>query len=77
MRVLRAVASFVEIRLLRHIDLTEAVIDECARRLLRFGSDAHRVGADIGDQTDRALAANIDALVELLGDHHRALGGKS
>ncbi|OPZ01303.1 MAG: hypothetical protein BWZ09_02745 [Alphaproteobacteria bacterium ADurb.BinA305] len=38
-------------------------------RVLR---DAHGVGAHVGDQTDGALGADVDPLVELLGDSHRA-----
>ena len=35
-----------------------------------------RVGAHVGDQADIALA-NVDALVELLRQAHRALGGEA
>ena len=40
-----------------------------AMRLVR---DARRVGAHVGDEADRALVAELDALVEPLRDAHRA-----
>ena len=35
--------------------------------------DAQRVGTHIGDQAVRGAFAEVDALIELLRDHHRAL----
>ncbi|MPM47367.1 hypothetical protein SDC9_94076 [bioreactor metagenome] len=62
-RVLRAVTSFVEVWLLRHIDLAEALVNKRSCCLLRFCRDADGVGTDVGNQTHSAFAANIDALV--------------
>src|SRR6185503_17889173 len=43
-------------------------------RLLRGTlRDARRVRAHVRDETDRALGADLDALVEILRDAHRAL----
>ena len=38
---------------------------------LRLLGNAHRVGAHVGNQTDRALLAELDALVQLLRHAHR------
>ena len=35
--------------------------------------DARRVGSHVGDEADGAFARQLDALVELLRDHHRLL----
>ena len=40
--------------------------------LLRLFGDAQRVGSHVGDQTDRAVALELDALVQLLRDLHGA-----
>src|SRR5690606_23095662 len=72
-RVLRLLARAVDRRLLRQVLLAVAGLDELARVRLRLGRDAGRVGAHVGDETDRALAAELDALVELLRDAHRPL----
>ena len=38
--------------------------------------DPHRVRAHVGDEPDLALVPERDALVELLGEHHRLLRGE-
>ncbi len=48
--------------------------DPGAGLVLGLASDAHGVGAHVGDEADRALAPQLDALVELLRQHHRLLG---
>ncbi len=53
-----------------HVLLSEACGD-VPRGLLRGPvADADRIGAHVGDQSDRAGAAQVDALVQLLGDGH-------
>ena len=76
MRILRAGAALVNVGLLRHIPLSKADADIGERPLLRFFGDAHRIGTDVGNQTHGALA-NVDALVELLCNHHGTLCGKA
>ena len=52
--------------------LTEPADDVRARRLTRRIGDARRVGAHVGDEALRPVAAaEVDALVERLGDLHR------
>src|SRR5690606_12322043 len=42
-----------------------------------FRRDAGRVGAHVGDEADGALAADVDALVELLGGAHGLARGEA
>ena len=42
----------------------------------RLLGERHRVGSHVGDQPRRA-AAGVDTFVELLGNPHGAIGGKS
>src|SRR6185503_12656934 len=44
-----------------------------ARLLRRTLGNARRVGSHVRDETDRTLAPDLDALVEILSDPHRAL----
>ena len=74
MRVLRAGLRLILARRLGAVIRTVAPIDEVARRGLRLLGDAQRVGTHVGDQAHRALARDVDALIELLGDGHRAPG---
>ena len=72
-RVLRVLLRLVDVRLLGHVVGAERPADELADvgdRLLRH---ARRVGAHVGDETDRAFARQLDAFVQLLRDHHRLL----
>src|SRR5262249_59075205 len=41
------------------------------------GRDARRVCAHVGDEADRSLVPELDSLVELLGDRHRAPGAET
>ena len=50
--------------------------DHRADRCDRFRRDRHAVRSHVGDEADR-VAADVDALVQALGDLHRLLGGKS
>ena len=58
----------------RHITLAVALLNEAAGVGLRLVTDAQRVGTHVGDQTHGALAGDIYALVQLLGDGHGAAG---
>ena len=58
----------------RHITLAVALLNEAAGVGLRLVTDAQRVGTHVGDQTHGALAGDIHALVQLLGDGHGAAG---
>ena len=57
------------------IVLAVAAEDESLRGGERLLADAQRVGTHIGDQAHGALAGDVHALVELLGDRHGAARG--
>ena len=76
-RILRACASLVHIGLYRHIALAEPLADIRDRRVLGFLCNTDGVGTNIRNETHRAFPADVDALIKLLGDHHRALCGKA
>ena len=54
-----------------HIGVAEVLADHPARRGHRLGGEVDAVGAHVGDEPDRPLA-DVHALVEALGDLHRA-----
>jgi len=66
-------AGAVDRRVLGHERLAKAGHNVGAGLLLRFPGDGCAVGAHVGDQAD-LHGAEIDALVKLLGDAHRAPG---
>src|SRR5882672_9836476 len=68
LRIFRRAA--VDARLRRHVPAAELAADQLARAGDRLGGDGDAVGPHIGDQPDR-IAAEVDALVEPLGDLHR------
>ena len=70
LRVLGLVGKIA--RLLGNIFVAEFSCDHAAGALDGFGSHLHAVGSHIGDKT-HSLAADVDALVELLGNLHRAV----
>ena len=55
----------------RHVGVAEILGDDAARGGDRFGGEIDAVGAHIGDEADCAVA-NVDALIEALGDLHGA-----
>ena len=67
-------SSSVDVRLLGQVLGAVASADELAHRVERVVRDARRVGTHVGDETDRAFVAELDALVEPLRDAHRAAG---
>ena len=71
-RVLRAGLGLVMAGGLGVVGLPVAAQDEGLRRGDGLFGDAQRVGTHIGDETHRALARDVHALVELLGDGHGA-----
>ena len=73
-RFLRALLGLVDGRRVGQVLAPQPPGHPLAGLLLRLRGHAHRVGAHVGDETDRALVAELDALVELLGQHHRLLG---
>ena len=72
MRVLGAGLGLIAARRAGIIGLAVALGDIVSRGRKRLFRQAQRVRSHIGDQTDRAVAGDLDALVELLGDRHRA-----
>ena len=60
--------------LLRHILPTVPLLEVAPRHVDGLFGEVCRVGTHVGDQAHPALARQVDALVELLGDPHRAVG---
>ena len=77
MRVLRLLAARVDVRLCRHVVRAERLLEVGLRLRLRELGDARRVGAHVGDEARRAAFAELDALVELLREHHCLARGKA
>ena len=77
MRVLRLLARHVDIGLLWHIRLAECFEQEGLRLVLRELRDARGIGSHVGDETGRTVASELDALIELLGEHHRLARGEA
>src|SRR6184192_1204502 len=73
-RVLRVLLRAVHLRRLGQVGRAVAALDVVARGGERLARDARRVGAHVGDEADRALGAELDALVEALRDPHGARG---
>ena len=59
---------------IRIVRVTVARADQLLRLRLRLVGNTQGVGTHIGDQTHGALAGNVHALIELLGDGHGAAG---
>ena len=79
-RVLRVGFRFEDVRLLRQVLVAERRLDVIANRGERFFGDAHRVGAHVGDEPDRAVgpeARQLDPFIELLREHHRLFDGEA
>ena len=73
MRVLGIGLRLVVNRLLGHVVGPELLPDVLAHVGQRLVGDAGRVGSHVGDETHGAFTRQLDALVELLRDHHRLL----
>ena len=71
-RVLRARLGLVNARLAGIVVLAVAALDEACRSSGRLVSQTERVGTHIGDQTGKAVLAQLDALIQLLRDAHGA-----
>ena len=69
--------GLVDVGLVRQRCGAEIARDDVADLAERILRQAHRVGTHIGDQADRALVAERDALVELLRDLHRTARGEA
>ena len=76
MRVLRIRLRSIENRLLGHVLRAIPLPDELTDIRQRLIRHAGRVGSHVGNQTDGPFARKLDALVELLRDHHRLLDRK-
>ena len=74
--VLDLAVLFLFLFLLQEIFGSVGLLDKGGRGGLGLVRDADTVRAQIGDQGDRALSLDLDALVELLGDPHGLLGGE-
>src|SRR5262249_50873251 len=60
-------------RRLVDVVVTEMLAEPLPHLADRLAGEARRIGTHVGDETDRALRTEVDALVELLRDLHRAL----
>ena len=69
-------AGAKDARLARHVAGAERLRDVVANLRHRLGREGGRVGAHVGDETDRAITG-VDTLVELLGDAHRPVRGET
>ena len=76
-RVLRILLRPVDVRLLRHVVGPEGLADERAHLVERLFGDPGRVGPHISNEADRFFTRQLDALIELLGDHHGLLHRKA
>ena len=72
MRVLRFLARRIDIGLFRQVIRAERRLDIAAHLVEREVGKTRRIRAHVGDEADGAASAEFDALVELLGYHHRA-----
>ena len=72
MGVLRVLLRAIDVRRLGHVLRAVAALDVLPRGGERVTRDARRVGAHVGDEPDGAFLADLDTLVEALGDPHRA-----
>ena len=67
----------IQIRTFRQCLGAEVARDDLAQFGDRIVADAHRIGTHIGDQTDRAFAADRHTFIQALRQAHGAAGGKS
>src|SRR6185503_12357597 len=73
LRILRLFAAAVQLRRLADEFLAEQRTQIVARLTGSAFGHARRVGPHVGDETHRALGAELDAFVQVLGDAHGAL----
>ncbi len=75
--LLRAFARRVNVGLSRQIIRPVLRLNVLPDRRQGVVGNARAVGTHVGDQADRAFAAQIDAFVQLLGRLHGARGGEA
>lgn len=68
--------GFEQPGILGHIVFAVDFADQGADIFNRVHGQVYRVGTHVGDQTG-GFAADFDTFVQLLGNHHRAFGGKT
>ncbi len=73
-RLLGAFAGCVAIGILRQVRLAITGSNMVATRLERILADPRAVGAHVSNETDRTLAAQFNAFIKPLGQHHGFLG---
>ncbi len=69
------VGARIRPRLLGHVGRPVPLLQVAAGHVDRLAGEVRRVGSHVGDQAHAAFVGQVDALVELLGDPHRAVGG--
>ncbi len=77
-RLLRRFSRLVGVRRLGQKFLAEVFADQLAHLRQRVVGNLGRVGTHVGDESDRAFfAAQIDAFIQALRDHHGALDAEA
>ena len=71
MRLLRVLLRFVDVLGRRQVLVAELLADPLANLLHRVGAHARGVGTHVGNQADRALRAQLNALIQPLRHTHR------
>lgn len=73
MRILGTRSALKNIGLFGYISCAERCRNVFSRTLLRFGGNSNRIRTHIRNQTNAALGADINALIELLSAKHGSL----
>ena len=67
------VGARIHPRLLGHVGRSMPLLEVAAGHVDRLAREVRGVGSHVGDQAHAAFVGQVDALVELLGDPHRAV----
>ena len=70
MCILRLLRCGIYIRFLRNKICAKGFFDICPCHLKGFGRNTRRIRTHISNESDRPLASEIDALIQLLREHH-------
>ncbi len=76
MRILNLLSILFLLLCLSHISLSVGFLDKLPRRLICLIRNTGGIRSQISDNTDRAIALNINSFIKLLCKPHRLLCGK-